>query len=93
MNFIPSGCKAIEGTEYDKEIEGWCALNSIFLNEKTHLLILNLLIQMKRQTNKYMVEQRTRGKCFTLQPSISESGRKITLLFDYLEKIEEYTSQ
>ena len=48
---------------------------------------------MKRQTNKYMVEQRTRGKCFTLQPSISESGRKITLLFDYLEKIEEYTSQ
>ena len=61
-------------------------LNSIFLHEKTHLLILNLSIQMKRQTYKYMIEQRSCGQYFSLQPSISEFNRKITLLFHYLEK-------
>ena len=40
-----------------------------------------------------MIEQRSRGQCFSLQPSISEFNRKITLLFHYLEKIEEYASQ
>ena len=48
---------------------------------------------MKRQTYKYMIEQRSSGKYFRLQPSISEFYRKIILLFHYLEKIEEYTSQ
>ena len=93
MNFTPGGHNNIGEIEYDKEIEGWCALNSTFLNEKTHLPILDLLIQMKRQTYKYMIEQRSSGKYFRLQPSISEFNRKIILLFHYLEKIEEYASQ
>ena len=40
-----------------------------------------------------MIEQRSSGKYFRLQPSISEFYRKIILLFHYLEKIEEYASQ
>ena len=40
-----------------------------------------------------MIKQRSRGQYFSLQPSIGEFNRKITLLFDYLEKIEEYASQ
>ena len=55
--------------------------------------ILNLLIQMKRQTYKYMIEQIRCGQYFSLQLSISEFNRKITLLFHYLGKIEEYASQ
>ena len=82
----PGGRNAIGEIEYNNEIEGWCVLNSTFLHEKTDLLILNLLIQMKRQTYKYMIEQRSCGQYFSLQPSISEFKRKITLLFHYLEK-------
>ena len=40
-----------------------------------------------------MIEQRSCGQYFSLQPSIGELNRKITLLFHYLEKIEEYGSQ
>ena len=81
MNFTSDSRNAVGEIEYDKEIEGWCVPNSRFLNEKTHLLILNLLIQMKRQTYKYMIEQRSHGQYFSLQSSISEFNRKITLLF------------
>ena len=80
-NFTPGGRNAIGEIEYNNE------------NEKIHLPILNLLIQMKRQTCKYMIEQRSCGQYFSLQLSISEFNRKITLLFHYLGKIEEYASQ
>ena len=79
MNFTTGSCNAIGEIEYNKEVEEWCSLNSTFLNEKTHLLILNLLIQMKRRTYKYMIEQRSLGQYFGLQPSITEFHRKITL--------------
>ena len=81
MNFTSDSRNAVGEIEYDKEIEGWCVPNSRLLNEKKHLLILNLLIQMKRQTYKYMIEQRSNGQYFSLQSSISEFNRKITLLF------------
>ena len=62
MTFTPGSRNAIGEIEYNKEVEEWCALNSTFLNAKTHLLILNLLIQMKRRTYKYMIEQRILGQ-------------------------------
>ena len=79
MNFTTGSCNAIGEIEYNKEVEEWCSLNSTFLNEKTHLLMLNLLIQMKRRTYKHMIEQRSLGQYFSLQPSITEFHRKITL--------------
>ena len=48
MNFTSDSRNAVGEIEYDKEIEGWCVPNSRLLNEKKHLLILNLLMQMKR---------------------------------------------
>ena len=60
MSFTPGGHNDIGEIEYDKEIERWCALNSKFLNEKTHLSHIKFIntdektnIQVYDRTNKW----------------------------------------
>ena len=51
MNFL-SRQVGIGEMEYDLETEEWIELSSTFLNEKTYLLLLKLLVEMKKQQFK-----------------------------------------
>ena len=51
MNFL-SRQVGIGEMEYDLETEEWIELSSTFLNEKTYLLLLKLLVEIKKQQFK-----------------------------------------
>lgn len=57
MNFI-SGCRGIRKIEYDVETVEQAELTSTFINEKTYLPLLELLIEIKKQTYRHVRTQR-----------------------------------
>ena len=57
MNFLPLG-DGIGEIEYDLETLEWIELGSTFVNEKTYLLLLKLLVEIKKQKFNHMISQR-----------------------------------
>ena len=51
MNFLSLG-DGIGEIEYDLETLEWIELGSTFVNEKTYLLLLKLLVEIKKQQFK-----------------------------------------
>ena len=64
MSFL--SCQGDTGEiEYNVETEEWIKLNSTFLNAKTYLSLLKLLIGIKKQKFKQMIIQRNCGQFIT----------------------------
>ena len=53
MNFL-SRQGSIGEIEYDSETEEWIEVSSTFLNEKTYLPLLKLLVEIKKTRNLYI---------------------------------------
>ena len=85
MNFL-SRRGGIGQIEYDSEIEEWIELSPTFLNEKTYLPLLKLLVEIKKI--KHMISQRHRGQFIRSPPIVRKINRKITLVFHYFARIE-----
>lgn len=47
MSYL-STCGGVRAVEYDADTEEWVELTSTFINQKTYLLLLNLLIELKK---------------------------------------------
>ena len=92
MNFI-SGCRGIRKIEYDVETVEQAELTSTFINEKTYLPLLELLIEIKKQTYRHVMLQTNLEDFITLPPMIRLINRKITLVFDYFAYIGKNASQ
>ena len=78
MSFL-SHHSGIGEKEYDIGTEEWIELNSTFLNEKTYLPLLKLLIEIKKQKFKDIAIQRNRGQFLRSAPVVRKIGRKIIL--------------
>ena len=92
MNFLSRRC-GIGEIEYNLETEEWIELGSTFLNEKTYLPLLTLLVENKKQKFKHMISQRNCGQFIRSPPIVRKINRKIALVFHYLACIEKDTSQ
>ena len=80
MNFL-SRRGGIEEIEYNLETEQWIELGSTFLNEKTYLPLLKLLVEITKQKFKHTISQRNRGLFIRSPPIVRKINRKITLVF------------
>ena len=79
--------------EYNLETEEWRELSSTFLNGKTYLLFLKLLVEIKKQKFKHMILQSNSGQFIRSSPIVRKINRKITLVFHYFACIEKNTGQ
>ena len=77
--------------EYHLETEEWVEPSSTFLNEKTYLSLLKLLVEIKKF--KHMISQRNCGQFIRSSPIVKKNNRKITLVFYYFVCIEKNASQ
>ena len=84
MDFLTRG-GGIGEIEYNLETEEWIELSSTFLNEKTYLLFLKLLVEKKI---KHMILQRNCGQFIRSPPIVRKINRKIALVFHYFAYIE-----
>ena len=91
MCFI-SGCHGIGKIECDVETVEQAELTSTFINEKTYLPLLELLIEIKKQTYRHVMLKRNLEDFITLPPMIRSINRKITLVFHYFAYIEKNAS-
>ena len=74
--------------EYDADTEEWVELTSTFINQKTYLPQLNLLIELKLT---YLTSQRNQGQFLTLPLHVGKISRKITMIFHYFVEIKKNT--
>ena len=93
MNFL-SCWGGIGEMEYNLETEELRELSSTFLNGKTYLLFLKLLVEIKKQKFKHMILQRNSREFIRSSPIVRKINRKITLVFHYyFACIEKNTGQ
>ena len=82
MNFL-SRQGGIGEIEYDLETEEWIELSSTFLNEKTYLPLLKLLVEIKKQKFEHMILQRNHRQFIRSPTIVRNINRKFTLFFHY----------
>ena len=83
MNFL-SRQGSIGEIEYDSETEEWIEVSSTFLNEKTYLPLLKVLVEIKKnQKFKHMIMQRNHRQFIRSPTIVRNINRKITLVFHY----------
>ena len=78
MNFL-SRRGGIGEIEYNLETEQWIELGSTFLNEKTYLPLLKLLVEIKKQNFKH-ISQSGHGQ-FVRSPPIARKVKIEKLLW------------
>ena len=89
MNFLSLG-DGIGEIEYDLETLEWIELGSTFVNEKTYLLLLKLLVEIKKQKFNHMISQRNHWQFIRSPPIVRKI---IALVFHYFARIEKNASQ
>ena len=78
--------------DYDLETKDWIELKSTYLNEKTLLPLLKLLVEIKKEKFRQIYVQKNAAQFISLPSFLWTIDRKITLLFHYFALIEKSAS-